>query len=764
MRERPLLFAAGVCVYGIVLAVYIPWLCAALAAAALVPVGLKRKSRLPRWGWPALSLILCFALCNVKTAQRIVYDNWECAKTGSAEGRISKIVHGKKYCRLMIEQAQAVVWIPEAQAQDFFAGQYVVCRGETEAFEQATNPGQFDSMRYYRALGYAGQLWASQWQAREAATRTEQVCRALYRIRREAEKLLERNTPEDAGILQAILLGVKENLEEEQEDLYRAGGAAHLLSVSGLHVSILCMGLYRLLRRLHLPVPIVLVCAGTVCAGYVWLTGASVSAVRAAVMFEIWLGAILLGRTYDLFSAVSLAALFMLARHPLLLFESGFQLSFAAILLLASADGTKKASAGLRLYAGMAPVLAWHYGQVTLVSAFVNLLIVPLAPFLFVLGLGGLAAASLPGIPEGGFFRAAHGILKLYEWICRTVKTLPFGVLTTGRPACWQILLYLAVWNLPWAVKKVCARGIKERRDARTQPMERRARLAAAVGTVFLPLLLCRLPQRDLSVVMLDVGQGDCFLTHFENGQWMMTDGGSSDVEKVWKYRIKPYLTYMRITKLDCVLVTHGDADHCGGIVQMLQDGFPVRMLLLSGNTGESNTAKLIEAAEANGTEVRKVKAGDCWKIGTDMLHTAQITVLWPHADFLPEDINEASVVYRLEQGTFSALFTGDLPEKQERELLREGADVSAVVLKAAHHGSRGSCAEAFLDAVSPSCTLISSGKENQYGHPHAETLERLEAVGSLIRMTKEDGAVTVSVRNGTVWVQTFCKENARAR
>lgn len=761
----------------------------------------KIFNRLPCWGVPVLFLILCLSLWNTWCHWPKEFPKTMEGQALSVKGAVWKLQQGEYTARIYIKNTQWVVLLPGEQAKEICPGMVCEFTGEAKSFSTPGNPGQFDERRYYGAMGYVGQLQAKTWTASSPDTVLFQLRRRIYQWRGTLLKRIREGMAsvpgissqlarQDSGILQTMLLGEKSGLPEETRELYQEGGAAHLLSISGLHVSIICMGLFRLFRKLRVPAVPGAVLAGGVCAGYLYISGMAVSSLRAGIMFGVSMGAILTGRGYDLISAWSLALIILLGWKPLLLIQPGFQLSFGAVLLIGAEEAWgkhrrekkkekkriwgDKILAGLRtgmiLCLGMAPVLAWHYGKVTLASPLVNLLLLPLAPVLLTSGLAGSIVYDF--FPGAGAvcFGIAHAVLRVYSLLCRLVAALPFGTVVTGRPAFWQILGYLGLCIAPYMMKAIFPGVISRAWGHLTRRMVVGVCCLGLVAGLFLPLLLTRIPYRGLEITMLDVGQGECIFTRFPDGGAMLTDGGSSDVSGVWQYRIKPYLTNQGVDSLDLVLVTHSDGDHCSGILEMLQEGYPVGMLALpfwagdSGGSSEQTAGQireLVRAARANGTRVIYLSEGHGWKQGRGR-KTVKIQVLWPWDSgngsgnlLYWENSNEGSLVYRLEYGDFSMLFTGDLTRDAEQALCSRFPVMTATVLKCAHHGSGYSSTAAFLESVQPAVTLISCGRDNPYGHPDPRTLARLESVGSSVFQTSQRGAVTIRIKKSQMDV--FC-------
>lgn len=666
------------------------------------------------------------------------------------------------------------------ESQDLKIGYEIEAEGKLKAFESAANFGQFDFAAYYRCRGIDYQVQVKRWKV--IGQGGNGIKGMLFSLRERAAGLLDQAADgDDAGVLKAMLLGDKSALPPEVRELFQISGIAHVLAVSGLHVSLLGMAVYRLLRKCTGSFPVSGFFGFTVTALYGMLTGSSGSAVRAVVMFGAGMLANVLGRTYDMLSATGLAAILLLAAHPMLMFDAGFQLSFTAVAGIGCAqlvqtetaktkkeerEGVKKevksaakrgAAAAAKLFqiplalqAAMLPVLAWHYFQFPLYGILLNLLILPLMSML-VYASAAAMAGSLIFLPLGTFLvGTSHYILAFYESACRFFLKLPGAVVLTGRPAFWQVALYYLILMI-WLMFSV-------RMSGNARPHIRASRHFLLL--LLLPLLF-HYPERGFTAAFLDVGQGDSIVMELPKGAGVVTvDGGSSSVSSVGEKRLIPYLLARRCGEINYALVTHGDADHYSAVMELLdqmapgQRGFNgsvrIRCLLLAGaSSGEEAIQKMVSMAEEKGVEVGWLTAGDRITAGDTVL-----TCLHP-GDGFEGETNEASVTLSVEYDGCRMLLTGDLEGRGEEAVCRAlKGGTGYDVLKAAHHGSKGSTSEEFLAAVRPALAVISCGRNNAYGHPHRETLDRLEAAGCCWLSTAESGAVYVRIRNGKIWAE----------
>ena len=636
-------------------------------------------------------------------------------------------------------------------------GSLVIMQGDFRAFSHATNPGEFDAVDYYNIMGQQGRIMKCRCLAQSAAY--DAFRENMYRAREYLSLLTDTCfNEEDASVMKAMLLGEKGTLDADLKDLYQQNGIIHILAISGLHLSVIGMGCYKFLKKIRLPkvVNIILTIALMYCYGT--MTGMGISMTRAYIMFGIHLFAELIGRTYDLLTAVTVAALVVLVQQPLYIQHSGFLFSFGAICgigiflpvvernLFGHGRLEKTVLSGVAISVSTLPVYLCFYYEFPPYSVFLNLIVIPCMTFVLLGGLITLAAAAC-FLPLGTIMAyPVHWLLRFYEKCCDICLHLPDSKWIMGCPKPWQIVVFLgillglAAWN------------------------HRLSKLHFWQGVLCALLVLTIRPPMGLQITMVDVGQGDCIYLAEDSGMHMLIDGGSSDKSDVAKYQMMPYLKHEGVSYLDAVVVTHPDSDHISGILEMLEEaetsGISIGTLYLPdvGTIGRNEEYHELEwFAQDAGVPVRYLGVGDTLQCGDVML-----TCIHPETGWNETEPNAYSTVLYLEYGDFTALFTGDLEgdgEKLVRERLNK-LSVSAkgiTLLKVAHHGSRNSTDEAFLQTVNPQIALISAGRNNRYGHPHEELLERLVDCGCYIYRTQESGAITVRVKDGKVKVEEYC-------
>lgn len=668
-------------------------------------------------------------------------------------------------------------------------GSRVCLRGRLEDFPAATNPGGFDSRVYYASMGMGMRMVKAEilWESETCGSIRE----ALWRLRRLAcRKLDDFLPPADASVMKAMLTGDKETLDGGLKERYRKGGIAHVLAVSGLHISLIGMGVYRLLRKIGLPVwPSALLCMALILM-YGTLTGAGVSACRAGGMFLIRMLAEILGRTYDMQTATGVLLLFMALRQPLYLSQSGFLFSFSSLMgigLLYPAlcgkgrggrryrsgwrKGVEKAGERVRqaLYASLSvtaatlPVQLWHFGEFSVYGVFLNLLALPLLAVLMYCGV------LLIALPAGIWLKLPafliHAVLCVYESLCRGAEKLPCGTWIAGRPALWQVVLYLSVLaGIVLAGKKLPGKKLPGKRLPEKRLPEKRL-LGKGLPGLLLGAMFMLLAFRaggGFQVTFLDVGQGDCICIRTASGQNYLVDGGSGSEKDVGQYRILPFLKQQGIGYLDALFITHPDDDHCNGLEGLLAGGYGERIgrLILPGIAVESRKEaylRLEQTAAQWGIPVAYLSAGIRWQDGE-----TQFWCLHPPKGYAGTESNAYSQVLYVKSGPFSLLLTGDIEAEGERlltEQMRAQGISGVTVLKTAHHGSASSTGDDFLRQAKPLIAVISCGKDNSYGHPHAETLERLRGIGARVYQTPDSGAVILQGDGDGIAVREYLSD-----
>ena len=611
----------------------------------------------------------------------------------------------------------------------------------------------------------------------------------LSSTRRNMAHALANAVPEpQAAFGQSILLGIRDNLPEEVVDDFRRTGASHLLAISGLHVGILMAlatgaGAFVVGRRrqLYLLIPLAAIWL------YTLLSGASPSAVRAALMGTTYVVAIAVGRPRSLTPSLALAAALMALFDPRVLHSVSFQLSFSAMIgiaiyherlseplqeklglgpehdgLVVQAARALVSAVGITVAAtaATAPLVGFYFEHLPLMGLPTTLLAMPAVPLALI--AHGVTAAvgvvsEVVALPFGwlawGVSTYATGVVSLLA----RVPSTSISVEGIGYVLVWSYyaaIASIAVWSYGSMLRVSTGRRVAHvlqgvwDRSANWQV----AAIAVLVAALVWAAVTTR-PSGVLEVVFADVGQGDMTLITTPDGRRVVVDGGPDGVHAVNVLGGElPFWT----RAVDMIVLTHPHADHVTGLNEILRRyhvGTIVERARTYAQPEYSAWTKLIGLEDA---EVVSAQPGMVIAFGDGV----SMQILGPPTELLSgtaSDIDNGSVIFRVVYGRVSFLFTGDLFAEGEAWLIASGQQIDSDVLKVPHHGSRSSSTADFLDAVSPSVAVVSSGADNQFGHPAQEVMERLSETvpNSEIFLTAEDGAVTFETDGKSLWVKT---------
>lgn len=588
--------------------------------------------------------------------------------------------------------------------------------------------------------------------ARPTGHRRGGAAGAVDGVRRAAEGALLAGLPvAQAALARGMVLGQDDSLDDRTRADFRRSGLAHLLAASGQNVTLLAIVAAAVLGVLGLGLRGRLLGALALVALYVPLAGAGPSIVRAGVMGAAGLVAGLAGRPGSRAYALLLAAGITLALNPRSSADVGWQLSFAAVVAIGLLAGrwrdalqrrsvpravAETAGVSAAATVGTAPLMALHFGQLSLVSLPANLLAAPaVAPVVWL----GSGAALLGQLGDGALGHTALHLATLLDavaafplgfvgWVAHVAASVP------GATAAVSVGGPLALAAIYGALGGLVA--------------SRRLRLLAVGAAAALVALAAwsRLhppgPPSALTISFLDIGQGDATLVQHA-GRSVLIDTGPPD---------GPILDRLRsagVRRLDLLVLTHAQSDHEGAAPAILAS-LPVGAVLDGGLGRRSAERAAIERAERREAAREIVPdAGESLRMGP-----LALDVLWPHradtADPAADDPNARAVVARLHDGAFDMLLTADAESSVTLPL-----DLSAVdVLKVAHHGSADPGLPQLLARLRPSVAAIEVGRHNSYGHPSPSTLRALRVVPNLVR-TDRDGTVRLTVTGDRMELRT---------
>lgn len=655
---------------------------------------------------------------------------------------------------------------------DIGIGTYVQVKGRIQRFREATNPGEFDMRRYYHILGIEVQM--KDVVVEKASASYSGRKEFLYRIRSNLSQIYDKYLEEsDAGIMKAMVLGERQLLDKESKNLYQKAGIAHILAISGLHISMMGMAIYALLRKVRLPLPVCVFVSIFFMVQYGDMTGMGSSACRAIIMFGMRIASKYVRRSYDMLTAMMISCLLVLLENPLYIYHGGFQLSFGAMIGIGLMNPVfcearlpdreklrqvyqsswcveivyyyqrmkQSLQGSIAISSVHFPILVTQYYSFPIYSFFLNLIVIPLLTILLGVGVLLLFLDKFFSVMMFLPARVIHLILSLYEWMARITVDSMRGSWITGCPDSWQIILYLLIIG-------ILLLGYEK------MPMWLRY-MHLLAGIVVLTTSI----HLGVQITMLDVGQGDGICLETQTGHCYLIDGGSTSKKNVGSYQMIPFLKYQGINQIEAVFLTHLDDDHIAGVKELIEvqreEGIRVKNVVLANAVVKDEAyQEILALCELYGVSVRMMHTGE--EIVDGKL---QIRCLFPDSDYVTDDRNAASLVLSVSCGEFKGLFTGDVSEEGELAIARELSVEHAgtyQLFKATHHGSKFSNTQVLLEQLEPQLTVISCGKNNRYGHPHEETLDRLADIGTDVRRTDDEGAIMIHIVGRKWWAEGF--------
>ena len=618
----------------------------------------------------------------------------------------------------------------------------------------------------------------------------------LYSFRGRLSDSLAQALPEPQGSLaQGILLGMRGNIPDSLSQAFSRTGTAHLLAISGLHIGIvigmiLIFGIALFGRKRSIYIWLALVTIWL----YALLTGMRPPVVRGAIMGSLFLIAVSLGRQRNGITALAFAAAVMVGIQPQILWSVSFQLSFLAMAGLIflfpyfqawgrrgvtaiSGDKESLTTAGNLVTDGFAlslaaivatwPLIAYNFGVVSLVGLPATFFSLPALPAIIVTtALVAFAGLFVPLLAQIlGWL--AWVFLSYLIFVVQAFDALPFSSFEVAAGDTWQVWVYvyyvfLAVIMVYLSHRKrltgfssKLASAAKKMAGGMNRPWSRFPRkwliLPLLVVAILVWSVLLTMPDDRLHVTFLDVGQGDAILVQ-QGSQQVLIDGGP-DPERI-NLELGKKLPFWDRT-IELMISTQPHSDHITGLVEVLER-YKVEQVLEPGAPYDSSIYhQWLELVEQKQIKHVIARAGQEIDLGNGL----KIEVLNPpaaHFEGTSSDVDNNGVVLRLSWQEVSFLFTADIRQEAEFELVGQRANLRSTVLKVPHHGSRTSTTPQFLAAVAPEIAVISVGADNRFGHPSLEVVERLEEkLGQdRVYLTSEDGTIEFITDGERLWVR----------
>lgn len=683
----------------------------------------------------------------------------------------------------------------------FSKGQRIRFKGKIRAIRNFNNPHGFDYERYMAHKD----IRASSYAYRNSAVILNQPAPGeldarIGAMRQKVVRFIQIHAQGSArAVLKALLVGDRGEIQGPLRDAFRQVGVSHILAISGLHIGIIAtvaFGVLRSLLRCIKPllwrawsdkVAALLTIAPVIFYGL--LAGMSPSTQRAVVMVTLFLITLLGRDEHNPMNTLAWAALLILIASPPLLFSISFQLSFAAVFSILYGMGrlqsqwkaAKSAHPARRLMhrimlfmltsllavLGVAPLTMHYFNQIAFIGVFANLVVIPLIGFMAVpLGLTAVFWMPLCAWMAEFSLWASAMVLTAAIHIIFGLAAFPWTALKTFTPTLLEMVCYYGVF---FAAISIIAARIDTPNEAGMQLKTAvKVLMACSIILSLDAVYWChkRYWRDDLRVTMIDVGQGSSALIELPRGECMLVDGGGfSDASTfdVGAGIVAPLLWRKKIMTVETVVLTHPESDHLNGLVYILEH-FHVKRVWRTDDTADTQGWTRFAAMAAR-KHLPMQSFGDLAR--EHVIEGVTFRILYPPGDYLDRPQhqkwrgdNNNSLVMKMTLGRTSFLFTGDILERAEEELIRvNGDELCATVMFAPHHGSRSSSTRALIDRVRPEIVLISCGFHNRFGFPHAQVLDRYRRHGSRMLRTDLNGAVEVVADGQSVRVKPYLPE-----
>lgn len=607
------------------------------------------------------------------------------------------------------------------------------------------NPDCFDYARYLKSKGISYCFTAKRV---ESISGNDNIA---YRIKRsilQRREAFENEFTGDQsyGLIKGVIFGDKNDLDEETYEEFIENNTAHILAVSGLHIGFILAALRVLTKsRKTLSMSMMIL---AVMLTYGEMTLWNISTIRSVLIASMGILAFYFKRPFDLLSALSVSAVLILAVSPYQLFNAGFQMSFLAVTGIAFLSVPLKFFIGefmasiFAVQIAMLPYIAMIFNRFNPISAFVNI------PVVFIAGI--ITPLSVFTIGIGTFTEKYPELLiisikstaQLMKEVNRhlNLQGAFSGRAMTVNPGMTFFLYALLFFACSETLRVMLLRG--------------RKRFAVKLIILMLvPSIVIGISFRNEflndEIVFIDVGQGDA--THMRaGGKDILFDGGGNRNYNVGKQILAPYFLKNRASSVDMNFLTHLHTDHYKGSTELGEDLYIGRRLI----------SEKYEGTKENVKKSCYLKMGDTVNIVEDV----KVKILWTGemGDVSDQEIsenNEMNMVMMIYYKGTKIMITGDLLENDEQDMLKyySGTDeLKCDVLKVAHHGSKSSSCDEFIDEADPDIAVIQVGENNMYGHPNTETIKKLDARGIKVLRNDQNGAVGLDIRNGKIRTDTM--------
>ena len=592
----------------------------------------------------------------------------------------------------------------------------------------------------------------------------------LYKVKNKIIKNINNKFPEETrGVVLGILLGDKSSIEEDVRQNFADSSLSHILAVSGTHISYVVICISVLFKKLKLNKNIRKVLTSLVLFMYLYLVDFSVSATRAVIMSTIVIMQMLFYRKQDTITTIAFSSIIILINNPYSILNIGFLLSYGGtigIILFVNRISIESKEDFFQRFKSylkdicivtisaqtiIMPIIIYYFNTISFTFIISNIIASLIIGPIIMIGLV-IIAISFFKIPIISLIIRFYNILIVI--LVRTadiISKIPMSKIYLKTPTTLEIIFYYSVVFLIALliyIKKSNRKFIKKTiqidiYNLKNFFINNRNKVLIFISIVSLISITSIKIPKELKINFIDVGQGDsCLITTPQNKKVIVDSGGSESYD-VGKNVLLPYLLDKRITKIDYIMISHFDTDHCKGFEYVLEN-IKVKNVIISKQSETSeNFKQIMKIIRKKRINLIIVQKGS--KIKIDNFTT--VDILSPQSENIADNMNDNSIVAKFEAYNFSILFTGDASEKIEKELIKEKINLKSDILKVSHHGSKTGTSEEFLKSVKPKIALIGVGENNKFGHPTKDVIKRLTENKIKIYRTDTDGEIRIKIK-----------------
>ncbi len=613
------------------------------------------------------------------------------------------------------------------------------------------NPGEFNYKEYLRTKGISGTINLNKInQIKITGIDKDYFKSFIFNIRKEIAKEIDKlYSSQTSALLKGLLLADRSNISYSTKEEFINAGVIHILAVSGLHVGFISLIVIILLGRINLFVRSGL----TIIALFLFLfiTGVPPSVVRAVIMGTVIILSFMFVRGTNLFNSLALAAFIILIIKPSQLFTPGFQLSFSAVWGIAvfyplfteiiSKKNIKSktieyillfSSVSLGAQIGTLPFTLIYFGKLSIIALAINLVVIPLVGVIIATGIVSLLLNPISSSIAIYYASANELFSGFMFWVIKITGNLGFSFIRISNLNFYDAFIIFSFLFFLLFVKKklvnIYAGTII---------------IFLIIANIFLFVSLTKndlLPENKLSVLMIDVGQGDAILIKYPDGKTSLIDAGIRNKNfDTGTYTIEPLLNHLNIDKIDLAFVSHMDIDHYGGYNYLIGKGIINELIKPTYDSTSSKDVKF-EQLISKKKLIKKYYEQKIISEGNVRIYILNNT---NNTYYQGLSSNNKSGIIKIVYGKTSILFTGDIESKGEKYYSKYYKDfLKSGILKVPHHGSKTSSTEHFIDYIKPMYSIISVGKYNKYHHPSVSVLSRLQRYNSKLFRTDKEGAI----------------------